>query len=130
MNALRKQKLSINLEKVAEVLETELLNETDGWRNIPIAAACGSDLMSDVLAFVKPDCLLFTGLTNIQVVRTAEITDLKAVCFVRGKKPTPDALELARKLGIPILATKLPMFESCGRLYMHGVQGVSEMDRS
>jgi hypothetical protein len=69
--------------------------------------ACGSDLMSDVLAFVKPECLLLTGLTNPQVVRTAEMADLGSVCFVRGKKPDEQTVKLAKSKKIPLLMTPL-----------------------
>ena len=42
--------------------------------------ACGSDMMSDVLAFVKDQSVLLTGLVNPQVVRTADMMDMtKAV---------------------------------------------------
>ena len=88
--------------------------------------ACGSDLMSDVLAFIKPDSLLLTGLTNSQTIRTAEIAEIRAICFVRGKRPQPESVELAREKGIPLLCTKLPMYESCGRLYRGGLLGCSE----
>ncbi|NIM97197.1 MAG: hypothetical protein GTO24_03640, partial [candidate division Zixibacteria bacterium] len=91
-----------------------------------IEMACGCDLMSDVLSFVKPNSLLLTGLTNPQVVRTAEMADLKAICFVRGKKPERETVEMAEAKDIPLLVTPLPMFESCGRLYQAGLPGCSE----
>jgi len=80
-----------------------------------------SDLMSDVLAFVKPGALLLTALTNSQVVRTAEIADLSAVCFVCGKEPQEDTLKLAGESGIPLLITNLTMYEACGLLFKEGV---------
>ncbi|MHC4544347.1 MAG: DRTGG domain-containing protein [Planctomycetota bacterium] len=91
-----------------------------------IEMACGCDLMSDVLSFVKPNSLLLTGLTNPQVVRTAEMADLQAVCFVRGKKPDQETIEMAEAKDIPLLVTPIPMFESCGRLYQAGLPGCSE----
>lgn len=72
--------------------------------------ACGSDMMSDVLAFVKQQAVLLTGLVNPQVIRTAEMMDMKCVVFVRGKRPDRDMTELAENLDIILLATKLPMF--------------------
>lgn len=93
-------------------------------RDIPMA--CGSDLMSDVLSFIKPRSLLLTGLTNRQVVRTAEIAEVAAVCFVRGKRPDEDTVKLAGEKGVSLLTTRLPMFESCGRLYQQGVRGCTE----
>lgn len=88
--------------------------------------ACGCDLMSDVLLFIKPNSLLLTGLTHTQVIRTAEIAEIKAICFVRGKKPNEEMIRLAKEKGIWLLATRLPMFESCGKLYQEGLPGGSQ----
>ena len=66
--------------------------------------------------------MLLTGLINPQVIRTAEMVDMKAIVFVRGKEPTEEILELAREAGIAILATKLPMYISCGKLYEAGIK--------
>jgi predicted transcriptional regulator len=104
----------------AKVITGANLLETD------IKMACGSDLMSDVLSFVKPESLLLTGLTNPQVVRTAEMADLAAICFVRGKKPDHETIKMAESRNIPLLTTPVPMFESCGRLWKEGLQGCSE----
>ena len=60
-----------------------------------VHSACGSDMMSDVLAFVKDQAMLVTGLCNPQVIRTAEMMDMKCVCFVRSKRPTLDMIHLA-----------------------------------
>ena len=80
-----------------------------------------SDLMSDVLAFAKDQGLLLTGLVNNQVVRTAEMMDFKAVCFVRGKTPDEGIIKLAALLGMPVLQTDYTLFTACGRLYDKGV---------
>ena len=84
--------------------------------------SCGaSDLMSDVLAFMKPGSLLLTGLVNLQSVRTAEMADLAAIVFVRGKTPDPEIIKLAEELGIPLLKSSFGMYELCGRLYQIGL---------
>ena len=77
--------------------------------------------MSDVLAFVKDQTLLLTGLINSQVIRTAEMMDIVAVCFVRGKMPTEDVIELAKEKGISLLKTDYPLYLSCGLLYGKGL---------
>lgn len=110
------------LEDVRRILEAEVIvgNELLG-KDIKIA--CGCDLMSDVLSFVKSGSLLLTGLTNLQVVRTAEMADVAAVCFVRGKRPDVETIDTAKSKGIPLLTTHLLLFESCGRLYREGLCG-------
>ncbi len=88
-----------------------------------VYSACGSDMMSDVLAFVKDQAVLLTGLVNTQVVRTAEMMDMHCVVFVRSKQPTPDIVELAQDSGIVLLATDKRLYEACGILYSNGLVG-------
>ena len=82
-----------------------------------VATACGADLMSDVLAFTKDGALLLTGLTNPQVVRTADVGGLTAIVFVRGKTPSQEAAEMAKELDIPLFSTPHTLFEACGLLF-------------
>ena len=89
---------------------------------LEVASACGADLMSDVMAFVKDRVLLMTGLVNPQVIRTAELLDIHAVIFVRGKIPSRDMIEMAEESDIILAGTKLPMFISCGKLYEAGLK--------
>ena len=116
----------MTLEKIIEILKAEVLVGSDALQ-MEIKMGCGCDLMSDVLAFVKPDSLLLTGITNPQSVRTAEMSDIKAICFVRDKKPDRETVELAKNKNIPLLLTPLPLFEACGKLYSEGLVGCSEI---
>lgn len=91
-----------------------------------VRSACGSDLMSDVLAFVKDKSLLITGLTNVHVMRTAEMLDIHCIIFARGKIPPEDVLEEAKELGICVLATEHTTYVACGLLYGAGIPGTSK----
>ena len=86
-----------------------------------VYSACGSDMMSDVLAYVKNQAVLITGLVNPQVIRTAEMMDMRCIVFVRGKIPSEEMLGLASDAGIVVLATDMRMFEACGKLYSGGL---------
>ena len=88
-----------------------------------VNSAFGCDMMSDVLAFVKEQAVLITGLCNPQVVRTAEMMDMRCIVFVRGKMPPEEVVDLARESGIVILATNERMYSSCGKLYANGLSG-------
>ncbi|MDR2551764.1 MAG: hypothetical protein LBD31_01155 [Treponema sp.] len=90
--------------------------------SLEVASACGADLMSDVMAFVKDRVLLLTGLVNPQVIRTAELLDIHCIIFVRGKSPSLDMIDMAREADIILGGTKLPMFISCGKLYEAGLK--------
>lgn len=89
--------------------------------DIEIAGAMGADLMSDVLASIKPEAVLLTGLCNPQVIRTAIIADIHAIVFVRGKQPNVETIELADEENIPLITTDFGLFEACGILYRAGL---------
>jgi hypothetical protein len=115
----------MTIARVLEILEAELLTG-QGEEGRELATACGSDLMSDVLCLQGPTSLLLTALTNPQAVRTAEMAEIAAICFVQGKRPPEETLELARRNGLPLLATRLSMFTSCGRLFAAGLRSSRE----
>ena len=110
--------------EIKELLNAEVLSGEE-LMDEEVRMACGSDMMSDVLAFVKEQAVMLTGLVNPQVVRTAEMMDMKVIVFVRGKCPDAAIVSLAEQLDIVVLKTKLEMFTSCGRLYEAGLRGGS-----
>ena len=90
----------MKVKDIVEILKCQVLNEANMEEEVK--TACGSDMMSDVLAFVKDQSVLLTGLMNPQVVRTAEMMDMHCIVFVRGKKIDPNVVALARRAGIPL----------------------------
>ncbi len=111
----------MKLGKIIEVVKGRVLTSKIDL-NLEIPSCGASDLMSDALAFMKPGCLLLTGLVHPQAIRTAEMADLAAIVFVRGKTPSLDATELAKELGIPLIASPYGMYEMCGLLYRAGLE--------
>lgn len=112
----------MKISTIAELLSATVVSGEEFIEN-EVNSACGCDMMSDVLAFVKDQAVLLTGLCNPQVVRTADMMDMRCIVFVRGKKPTPDIIELAKDSGIVILTSDLRMYAACGLLYSNGLQG-------
>ena len=94
-----------------------------------VHTACGSDMMSDVLAFVKDQAVLLTGLCNPQTIRTAEMMDIICIVFVRGKKPDENMIEMAQDRDIVLLTTGHRMFGACGILYENGLRGGADYER-
>lgn len=113
----------MKLSKVKELLDAQVYAGADRISKMEVTEACGSDLMSDVLAFVKEQGLMLTGLRNAQVVRTAEMMDMQAIVFVRGKAPSEDIIEMANEGGMVLMSTEHPMFTACGILYANGLTG-------
>ncbi len=91
-----------------------------------VYSACGSDMMSDVLAYVKDQAVLLTGLVNTQVLRTAEMMDMVCIVFVRSKCPTEEMVALARENGMVLMKTQKRMYEACGKLYAGGLGAYGE----
>jgi len=111
----------MTVAEAVSLLEGKFFCGSDG-ADREITSACGADLMSDVMAFVKDHVLLLTGLVNPQVIRTASILDIHAVIFVRGKEPSRDMIDMAKDADITLAGTKLPMYISCGKLYEAGLR--------
>lgn len=112
----------MKLSRVKEILNARVLTG-DEMTDIEVNSACGSDLMSDVLAYVKDRALLLTGLINPQVVRTAEMMDISAIVFVRGKCPDENVIDLAKSKDMVIFTTEYPLYIACGKLYANGLMG-------
>jgi DRTGG domain. len=104
----------MDLHMVKTILQAEILNGAELLKKATVIHACGSDLISDALAFPKERTLLLTGLTNDHVVRAAEIIDLVGVVFVNGKRPPENVIQMAQVKHLPLLLTDYPLYEACG----------------
>ena len=111
----------MKLSMIKELLDARVICGSDKLDDTDVNSACGSDMMSDVLAYVKDQALLLTGLLNEQVVRTAAMMDMKCIVLVRNKQPSAEMAELAEANGIVMMTSALRMYEACGRLYKHGL---------
>ena len=114
----------MKLKEIKEILAAEVLTENYN-PELEVKIGCSSDLMSDILAYGEPGSLLLTSLTNIQAINTANVADIKVVCFVQSKIPNESVIKLALKDGIIVFTTKLTMFVSCGKLFRSGLEGCS-----
>ena len=115
----------MTIQEVSEILDAKVLVGGDRMGE-PVDTACGSDLMSDVLAFVKDKTVLITGLINPHVVRTSEMLAITCIVFARGKQPSEEILEMAEEVGITVLTTEMTTYTACGELYVHGLPGTKK----
>ncbi len=113
----------MKLSEVQNILNATVLTGNE-FLNNEVNTACGSDLMSDVLAFVKDKALLLTGLINPQVIRTAEMMDIETIIFVRGKQPEDAIVGMAKMKNITLMSTDYPLFIACGLLYSKGLGNI------
>lgn len=81
-----------------------------------------SDLMSDVLTLKDQDFILITGLANVQLVRTAEMSDIWCMLICRGKETSEEMIELAEENDMVIIESPFSMFKCSGLLYGAGLK--------
>ena len=110
----------MKISVIKDLLDAEIVCGEE-YLDHEVHSACGSDMMSDVLAYVKDQAVLLTGLVNPQVIRTAEMMDMVCIVFVRSKSPSEEMIRLAKESDMVILKTKKRMYEACGRLYVGGL---------
>ena len=106
----------MKIQRIQELTDASIVCGSEKREN-----AFASDLMSDVLTLDCGDVLLVTGLCNLQTIRTAEMAEVSYILFVRGKKVTPDMLELARENNMVLLETDHSMYHTVGELYSAGL---------
>lgn len=112
----------MKISNIKELLNAQVICGED-MLDRDVFSACGSDMMSDVLAYVKDQAVLLTGLVNSQVIRTAEMMDMVCIVFVRSKQPTQEMIELAKESDMVVLTTDMRLYEACGQLYINGLVG-------
>jgi predicted transcriptional regulator len=112
----------MRLAEIKDILRCEVLTGEDSL-SMEVETVVASDGMSEILAFANPGALMITGLTNVQSVRTADIANVRAIIYIRGKRPDERTINLARESNIPVLATNLGMFDACGILRESGLKG-------
>jgi hypothetical protein len=110
----------LKLSEIIELLSAKVhTNNIDP--NISVEYGRASDLLSDVLRNPMENSVLLTGLVNVQVIRTAELMDIRAIVLVRDKEPLPEMIELANESNIALLSTEYKLYRSCGLLFQHGL---------
>lgn len=114
----------MKISEIASLLDAKVLCCEESLSH-EVHSACGSDMMSDVLMYVKDQAVLLTGLTNPQVIRTAEMMDMVCIVFVRSKRPTEAMIAMAEDDGIVVMASNKRMYNACGILYTNGLIGTA-----
>lgn len=116
---------SMKLWEIKELLRCQILANEDKLNN-KVGKICASELMSNVLTCRGNNKLLITGLNNLQVIRTAEMSDIPAVIFVQEKRPSAEIVKLAKEKEIVVMVTDYSLFTVCGILYKAGLRSGQE----
>ncbi len=112
----------MTIEEVTTFVEGEIVCG-ESYKNREVGNIIASDLMSDVLTIHDTkDLLLITGLSNLQSIRTCEMSDIQMLLVVRGKAVTDEMIELANDNDMIVVKTKFSMFKTSGILYSAGIK--------
>jgi predicted transcriptional regulator len=109
--------------EIRDILDATVLTGEDNLDRT-VSGAGGADLMQAFLAAATKDAVILTGLTTDDLIRTAKVSEVAAVVFVRGMKPEASALALAHSFELPTMVTRHSLFVASGKLYMHGLRGL------
>jgi predicted transcriptional regulator len=113
----------MKIEQIAELLNGKVVCGEE-FTDRCVNSVFASDLMSDVLTLRSDDLLLMTGLGNVQTIRTAEMSDINTIIFVRNKKVTEDMLNLAAENEMVLIECPYSMFKASGILYQAGLEPI------
>jgi serine/threonine-protein kinase RsbT len=105
----------VEIKMIKDALEASVIEGEDRLDTV-VEQVYASDLMSDVLAFGRPDSILLTGLATQQAVISAHMAEFKGVVFIRGKKPKDGAEKFAKDNHLVLLSTELDMYDACIRI--------------
>ena len=109
------------VKDIVALLDGKYANNS-GLENTDYDTAFASDLMSDVLTIEKNNVLLITGLSNVQVIRTADMADIRCVVVGRNKMISSEMIELAKDSDITLISCRYSLFYISGLLYSKGVK--------
>lgn len=106
----------MTIRDIVENLPAHVVYGPPGFIEHTVHRVIAGDLMSDMLLSVEGDALMVTSLATEQTVRSADLICAPAILLVNDKLPTLEMKKLAETCGITLLATPMPMFESCTTL--------------
>ena len=113
----------MKIEDIAKLLNAKVITGSNKL-NEEVLFGFASDLLSDVLTVDKEQLLLLTGMANLQAIRTAEMSDILCIVFVRDKKMTPEMIELATENNIVTIESPFSLFRAISVLHDNGLQPV------
>ena len=105
--------MNINQKNILSAIKGKYLTNSKDSSTYFINSIVASDIMSDILINQKEDFLLITSQTGEQVIRTANIMNIKMIIFVNGKIPAESVIKMAENFRINLITTSLPTFECC-----------------
>ncbi len=108
--------------KVSELAEKLGLKSTNDLYDKEVHGVFISDMVSDIVAGTQPGNLLITIQTHKNLIAAANLVDVSAVVFVRGKTPQEGVIQLADRAQISLFTTDLSAWELAIKLHDLGIE--------
>jgi serine kinase of HPr protein (carbohydrate metabolism regulator) len=113
----------MTIKDISERIDGHIICNEDR-DSLEVEYAFSSDLMSDVLTISRENMVLITGLTNLQAIRTSEMSDISCIIFARDKKVNSDIISLAKENNMILIESPYSMFRISGELYKAGLKPI------
>ena len=113
----------MKVKEIKEIIDGKIACGEE-YLNYDISHAFASDLMSDVLTINSEKLALITGLTNLQTIRTSEMSDIYFIIFARNKKVTEEMIKLAKSNRMVLLECPYSLYKTSGLLYLAGLKPI------
>ena len=107
--------------KVSELAQKANLNAFNQYKDKDIEGVYISDMVSDIIG-TKEGNLLVTLQTHKNLIAAANLVDVSAIVFSRGKKPAEDVIALANRAGIGLLGFDGDTWTLAKKLYELGLR--------
>jgi DRTGG domain. len=113
----------MKIADIVKVLEAEVITGADKLDD-EVLYGFASDLLSDVLTVDSERMLLLTGMANLQTIRTAEMSEIICIVFVRDKKMSYEMIDLAIENDIVTIESSFSLFRAILVLHDNGLKPV------
>ena len=108
--------------KVSDLAEKTGLSSLNEYKDREVDGVYISDMVSDIITGAKANGVLVTLQTHKSLIAAANLVDVAAVVFVRGKRPAEDVIELASKAGIGLFVADMDTWSFAMKLNEIGVK--------
>ena len=108
--------------KVSDLAEKTGLSSLNEYKDRDVEGVYISDMVSDIITGAKANGVLVTLQTHKSLIAAANLVDVAAVVFVRGKRPAEDVIELAGKAGIGLFVADMDTWSFAMKLTEIGVK--------
>lgn len=119
--SVSKGKIERETMKISELAEKTGFKAINEYKDKEIEGVYISDMVSDIITCPKANVLLVTLQTHKNLIATANLVDVAAIVFSKGKMPEEDVIELADRAGIALFSTGVDTWALASKLHELGL---------